>query len=625
MTSSREITADEARVRHTDVLLRARFPYLITRIFAVQPHDFLIVIDPGSEDASSIAEEFNSSIRPATMKVELSNTMPTTYFHEISPVDDRKVAGDLAGLPYRHFDIVNLLRTRFPDLPIVNAKVTKECVEISLAALCPDDMRETVIAFGGSLGVGLPFTIKVTPETPPTVLTPPGNDVLFVIASNMRPYAPKFVRRDEAFWFENLAAIAEGDIKREGFPGMKGNETRCYVDVSFGEHINLRQLLMLYDKVFLSLPLAENHAAFLVHQGLTDEDLLAVASSGRLQFVMTQPEERLNLRLLYAIEERAPQAVLGRRTTAALLLSSVVNAASDYKLASPGHSYVLKAVSEGLAPIWSLSASDLLRLLLWPLQARRQALNGLMDRGSKGSPAIGLSQILAGIIKCRHGKDLALETMFLSERVHIGHALNATVFPSLNEPEGWRALMAAMGEELNFFQSFNTRIAASWIGNQKRRAAREVVLPPISMFEFDSAIPIAEFLNDTSWSSTRQAGHGLFTRLSNLPADLRSEEIEKLKTRFRDKGRWHPRQLISFDTVDTGLGLASLFGFFVYPPLSGLAKLASPVLERLRQDARIDAFLADITADMQSLIGDNQDLEFIAQIDRVASFTSNYV
>ncbi|USI75367.1 hypothetical protein [Sphingopyxis sp. USTB-05] len=603
------------------MLLRARFPNLLTRIFECAPRRYQIVFDSELQDAAAISHEFDQKIRFATLHASLSNVVPPTFLRELDPIDDAVVAGSMAGLPFRRFDVFNILSARFPDLAIVDVESdfdNGQCA-VFVEREISDADKAGLISFADSLGSPLPFDIRVAsgPVMAPTL---PGEDPMFVIASRHRPHAPSFVRQDEAFWFDNLDAVAQGVFGRDDFPGMRDQASRCYVDATSGSHINLRQLLMLYDVVFLSPPLAHEQQPFLDDQALTRDDLLDMVGAGRLRLVMNQPEERIDLNLLAAANERSEQAIIGRRMSAAMLLASVVDTAKDYRLADQSFFAPIKALATALAPLLTLEPADTLQSLLWPLAARREGLLRLLDRGSKGAPAMTVASTLASRLQALHSVDLSLETSVLSERVHIAHALGATVMPATDEPEGYQTLMAGIGEELNFYAGFNRRIAASWADNQERRARGATIVPPIAMFEFDITIPIAELLADTALGSTRGAGRALVTRLADLPDELRDQEIERLKARLRGKGRWHPKKLISFDNADTGLAIASLFGSFVYPPLAGIGNMVAPLIESLRRQPGIDQALVRLREDTQAIFGGNQDIAFLSRIDRVASF-----
>ena len=268
---------------------------------------------------------------------------------------------------------------------------------------------------------------------------------MFVWASRLRPAAPTYVTKDEAFWFENIGEISSNRFNIDRFPGMRDGVFRCYLDLTLGQdHINLRQALLLYDEIWCSPPLAGSQEAFLERQGLTEADLLYMVDTGRLRFVTTQPEERLNIPFLEAVFEHDGDAILGRRTTAALLVADVAHIAELSYLNDPSLIPALRLLAENVSINFGVAADDLLRSFLWPLASRRGSLQGLLDRGSKGGPAIELAKVIAARVKAEIGVDVELEALVLSETVHIGHALNATIFGPLNEPAPYHLLKTAI-------------------------------------------------------------------------------------------------------------------------------------------------------------------------------------
>lgn len=607
-----------------DAHLRARFPNLVTRTFETSPERFVISFDRALQDASAISKEFDEGIRLAGLGITLSNEAPQSFLAELPPLGDDEAAGTMAGLALSISDIDTLVASRFPEFPIVGLREEVPYLRIVTERPLGDDAKESLTAFVDSMRLPLVarFAVEPAPEPGgPPVLGPPAadhGDALLIRPARRRPRAPAFVRADEAFWFEHLRDAAVGLMLPERFPGVVPDRFRCYVDLSVGEHVNLRQMLLLYDQVLCSLPLAEGHDAFLAKQGLSEADLLQVIASGRLTLVSTQPEERLKLSFLEAAAECHPHAVLGRRTAALLLVADVARTAEGYRLADPNSYPALRELADGLAPAVGLSPASMLRALLWPLAARRQSLSRLIDRGTKAGPGLELAQILAEAVRSATKADLALEAIVVSERVQIGHALDATVFGALDEPGAVTPLMAVLGRELNFYRSFNTALAAAWVGNERRRAEGVQVMPPIPLFEFDPKVPIAEVLADSALRSTRAKGRALFARLADLPAEARGAEIDALAARLRNAGRRRKDAVLSFDNLDTALSLGSLFASFVYPPVAGLAHLARPLVERLRRVPSIDRMVQAVEQDTVAAFGSNQDLDFLSRIDRVA-------
>jgi hypothetical protein len=606
-------------LRRMDVNLRARYPNLVTRLFEVALNRFVIVFDKSLQDADAIREEFER-IRFATLAVTISNETPSKILREIKPIADRDLGRGYEGLPLSIPDLVNLLAARFPDVPIVAVRDggTPMKVTVQLGHEIDDAARKEVEVFCTALAIPVPFELIVS-EAPVATGTFPGNDVFRIQATRLRRHVPSFARRDEAFWFENLDRVYAGSMPPEKFPGLESDQARCFVDLTVGEHLNLRQAIMLYDTVYCALPLAEEQQRFLAQQGLTEHDLLFLVERGYLKIVSTQAEERLDEKFLEKVTELNPAAVLGRRTTAALVLADIVQTAEEYRLNDEKLWAETGELTRIIADHVKLPADELLRFVLWPLQARRAALFPLLNRGTKGILNIGLGPFVSENIKRLVNKDVELQTLILSERVHLGHALNATVIPARNEPTGHAVLMNVVGDGLNFFRSFNTRIAAAWVGNEERKAEGVSIMPPIPLFEFESDIPMDEFVNAVGFTSTRAKGRALFGRLAEMSMEERDEEIRRLSKELRRHAS-ERGSLISFENLDTTASIAGLIFGIPFPPVAGLKAIVLQLRELARKNKLVDRLVQALEADTLQTFGKNQDLDFLSRISRVASF-----
>ena len=236
-------TSYAGQVRRIDALLRSRFPNLFTHIYEVEPNQFVIVFDAVLQDAATIADEFDRSIRFLTVAVTLSNTSPETYLREIPVLSDAEAAGDMAGLPLRTFDLLNLLLSRFPDSGILAVRDNPEDRKVILSVeTAPDAKTEAqLIEFVDSFDLPLTVEIEILPGHRQDAF-PEIDDPMFVRASRLRPNAPTYVAQDEAFWFDHIGEISSNRFPVKRFPEMRDKVFRCYFDLTLGEeHINLRQ------------------------------------------------------------------------------------------------------------------------------------------------------------------------------------------------------------------------------------------------------------------------------------------------------------------------------------------------------------------------------------------------
>lgn len=616
-----ERTSRAGYARRIDVSLRARFPHLRTRLFELQKDKFQIVFDSRQQDAQSISEEFNHSIRFMTVHVTLANTLPESYVRELPVLSDEDALAEMCGLPLRKLDLVNILTARFPNAGIEDVKETPDNYSATIFVKHPlPEAEETrILDFVEALSLPIVFSLVVSSDQHENV-TSALDDPMFIWASALRPQAPTYTRDDEEFWFNNIQDIAANKLPIDSFPGMQPDTFRCYLDLSLGErHVNLRQALLLYDEVWCSLPLRERHQQFLEQQSLTEEDLLIAVELGRLRFVSTQPEERLQLPFLDRICERKSTAIFGRRTTAGLLVADVVGTADTSFLRDNTVASALVELAHMVSDVEGVPLRKVIGGFLWPLASRRGALQGLLARGSKAGPIIELSGLLSARLQARTGLDIELETLIFGESVHIAHALNATLLGPLTEPPGFRQLKYWIGRHLNFHRSFNQQRCASWQANERSIAAEEKEIPTVPLFEFDKTVPMREILEDSAPSSVRSRGRGLYTRLAKMSVSERRAEIERLSTVLREMARRSSNQGIALDAVDVGVSAMDLIiGLFV-PPLSAIGRFSKPMLERARRNKNIDSMVMQVENRMSNSKARGE-LEFLSRVSRVATF-----
>ncbi len=607
----------EGQVRRIDALLRARFPHLVTDIYEVRPNEFTVVIPAEVQDVDEIAEEFDRSIRFVAVAVELSNSIPASFLRQIPSLTEQESIGTMVGLPLTVVDLQNLLLSRFPEVDVVGIG-ERHSSDAAVTILVGDDLgietRWRIAEFVETLGIPLPAEIRVS-DSAEIGIRKEGNP-MFVWSSRLRPRAPSYVVEDERFWFDNIESIGANRFDRSRFPGVDDDAYRCYFDFTLGEsdHLNLRQALLLYDEVWCSLPLLECQGPFLAAQRLSKDDLLEIVESGRLKFVTTQPEERLDVGLLESIHERDRCAILGRRTTAALLVADVVRSYEQSFLRDPDLLPLIGAASEFLAERLGVNPAGLLQIMLWPLVSLRGGLLRVLDIGSKGGPCVSLADAVAGLVEDVGSIDVELEAVSAGEPVHLGHALDATVFGPLNEWSAHRNMKGFLGHLLNLHRCFNAELGPAWVENERRRNAGKHIVPPLPLFDFDPDIPIREYLWDTGLASTRAGGRALYARLAHLPTDERAAEIEKLNAELRKHGRRQTGTSISLDLLDTlAMAITGMGG-------ASIVRIATAGMERLRRNsAGVDAAMARVSGLMDP-VGTKVELHFLSRVQRVAPF-----
>ena len=616
-----EKTSRAGYAKRIDAMLRARYPHLQTQLFEVTKDTFQIVFDSNLLDADSISEEFDNSIRFLIVNVTLSNTPPNAFIREIALLSDEDAIGNMIGLALRRIDLVNLLVSRFPDAGIVDVQEKPDNYSASIVVknnlLAAD--QANLLKFIDELSLPIVFTIEVSSAQHRDVKQIV-DDPMFIWASKLRPNAPSYTRLDEEFWFDNIHDISANKLPVDRFPGMRKDAFRCYLDLSLGEqHINLRQALLLYDEVWCSLPLLENHYPFLAQQSLTEEDLLTAVEAGRLRFVTTQPEERLNLPFLERVFDRESTAMFGRRTTAAILVADLARTADKSFLNDSTVARAVVELARMVAEEEGVPLQKVIRGFLWPLASRRDGLQGILDRGSKAGPAMGLAELLSTRLQAKTGFDVELETLVCSEQVHVGQALRGTLFVPLTEPQNFIHLKHCIGRHLHFHRNFNEECVPAWLKNEKSSASGREILPAVPLFEFDSSIPIQEILEVSALGSVRYRGRGLYARLAKLPPNERKSEIKQLNQLLRRRDQKQSGYNVVLNRVDVGISFLDLIIGLFLPQASAIGRFSKLMIERARRNEKIDSMVTKLE-DKIKKSPESGELEFLSQVSPIAIF-----
>jgi len=610
------------QVRRIDVELRSRFPHLLTRLYEVDLLSYVIVFDAELQDAQKIAKEFDGQIRWVTVPVRISNDTPPTYRRQLTPIQDTELARDFAGMSLTTFAFENLVAARFPELVVIGSRLvsgTTQTIELLIGCGTDAELKQRVLAFCQALGLPCVFSLVEEAGPAKSASIPLVMDPLKVVATGFRGQLPAYVREDEDLWFDRLDGVYAGGVTSEDLLGG-AEASRCFLDFQIGRQVNIRQALLLYDVVYCALPLAPDHGRFLNEQSISDEDLVVMAQRRRLRLVSVQPEERLRLPLLERLAETAPGSILGRRRTALVLLADLVRTAGEYRL---NDSRLMKSLSEVCADLESelgLPARELLGWILWPISALRSSLHTIHERASNGFPAIGVAGLIAKAARNHpKGTDLEFLSYALSERVQIGHALRATVLPGLDDIDSFLTVMKLQGDLLNFYRAFNTRYAAAWIGEQRRKQIQGITMPAMPLFEFPSDVPIDEFLDAVSLPSTQDKGRALMDRLALVSPEARVEEVAKLDRDLRRKQARENGHLLNFESADEAWSiLSAVTGIVAFPPVLAARSWAKRIREIARKNRNFDRFIQAIEADIANSLGTTQDLDFLSRIDRVA-------
>jgi hypothetical protein len=601
-------------LRRTDLHFRSRFPWVKTQLFETTQHSFLIFVPSAQLDAQMAADEFNHKIRPVTLHVQLSNDLPQIFLREISTVPDEEL-GQIISLHISRADIQIHINSHFPDFPdYVDVAVSGREITFGFADALAGEQVNELRQWVHSVEPELILKVQVLPPIPKPLET----EILRVLPPKMRPFKRPYIVEDEDFWHQNVKDIYAGGFRPHDIVNVEGWGSSCLIDATNMETIDLRQALLCFDTVLLHPPLSEDAQAFRDRQRLSDMDLATLAESGRLRLVMQQPEERLDWNMIDAVLEASRNAIIGRRRSSALIAADIVDTSEHYLLSNPDLSPALQAIAKIVGVRLKSKPETVLRSLLWPVAARRGSFERLDSQGLMGVAGFSVGNEFSEGYEQTTGRDVRLEAMMFGSSVQVAHAFNATLIPAVNNLTGWNDPMRMMGEWLNFYRSFNSKIAAAWIGNQERKALGIEIMPAIPIFKFERHAAITDILDFTRLRSDHNKGRALISRLADLPMEQRTDEIERLSKELFDRDIKRGQRKIAFDVAKSGGEIAGFAAGLNVPPIAPMVSALIQALRSLRSNATVDAFFESLEADLPEGLRQNHDLDFLSKVYRVA-------
>lgn len=489
-------------VRRVDLLLRARYPELKTRIFNLDGcYHQIYCIKISDKEFQEIEPIFDREIRFVTLAVKLTNKLPKNYKEELRIIEDSEL-GSFEGLCMTVNDLLDTIEGKFA-VRIVKYENTSSCkIYINI-----DDKKNIANIQDFVDSLKLVRYLKVEPlssyKTGEIIAKPEADnkDVHRIIPSIRRTNKMPFLRRDEELWFDNVQNIFSGELTKNDLFFYDCENTNCYLNFVAFDNINLRNNIMLYDTIYISPPLAESMPKFWNDQKIKEDAFLNVVEKGQIKLLLDQPEERLDKNFLMKIYERNKKAIISRRAIASLLAIDMVEIHNNYLFAqSKSQEFALKNISK-ISQLFNVPEQFLTNTIFWPTQAIRSCMEILHKRSITSVNLYGINNLIVSQIKesnisQKRKNDLAFEYMVNAQFAHLAHALNAHYysFKAKNNIYTNEPFVNQMGHLLNFYKHFN----ANQIINYERIKENEkfgklVPVAPISFFEVNKFVPLDEF------------------------------------------------------------------------------------------------------------------------------------
>ncbi|QRF53148.1 hypothetical protein D4A92_17735 [Rhizobium rosettiformans] len=605
-------------------MLRVKYPHIESRIFELAVDDHVIFVPRDQLDVELHGREFDTSVSQITDNVVLTNSIPESSC-EVDTIRDCDLAASFSGLPLTVADLDTIIAGKFPLSPtLVDARPGGDNeLLIQFEQPLTSSLSDAVKRFLGGVFPGYILSITYGMKA-----ASPASDVLNIRPLKERGKVPDFISSDEQWWFDNLNEIYAGRIPPSSFSVTENAGISCFIHGTAFPNIDIRQALLAYDTIFLEPPFAERDLGeeFWKSQSVGPTELLQLIEAGRLRLVFSQPEERSDLGFIREAQEANPAAVFGRRRLAGLIIADAVETADEYILGRPENLGSLRNIIPVMAEELSVPIHELAQSILYPTCLRRASFLPFLKLGGMGLMGINQGSHFAETFKRIRGKEVLIEADTFGQAIHFAHVLNATYIPhgtGKDYVNSWLGPMQLFGDRLNFYRSFNSRIAAAWAENERIKAeGRAVVLPPVPLVDFDKRASLRDVLEYTSLPSDRRKARSLIGRLANLPESERQVEVERILQELFDYGLAKDRRDRSIQWLDVGSGLGAYAAGVNMPPFFAGIFLLGRLMETARKLPSMDRFLDTIESAINPSRKLNEDLQLLSKVSRVATLRS---
>ena len=595
-------------------MYRSRYPGAPLRVF--QSNDIryhFVVADPYYTQSAQVAE-FSHSIRPITALIELTST-PPLHGKELHLEELLRVGSEMSQI-HTLVSLENVLTLRHPELSIVAIEQNQETLALTVV-LPPDRHNSDLSALHRDLGE-LPFheagiTIEFRQDEG---LRREFGDSVFQIFGRQRRPRPirelRHVREDDERWYPQFADAAAGNLSKHDFPFAPDGQREVFLPSAERGLPDLRNYFLLYDRVLLEVPLHSHYLELERRHALGANDFADAAARGRLRLLVTQPEERLPIHLLQAVQEANQDAIIGRRAASVFAMATYAGRAERIEKLG-----VLKGsigfVGEAIAQVMGIDRGMVERIIFEPIGSRYRALEALRNNDLKALPsdmARDTWALVQSLVASPTMPNLELEFLISGIMVSVANLFEAEL--AIANPRS--PLLFPAHVVSASYAMYDGALAPALSQVEKSAKNDLMVYPEGPLFEFSERRGLSEVLDLVGPSHATAIAHSIFADLAQLPEDQRSQRILQINDIVHDLGALPSSHIIGAGMVARYAKIIiNALGVFI-PFLSNVAsglELADETAAWYRDAARIRRLGDDVPRSRRQV-------ELLSRIRKVA-------
>lgn len=630
-------------IKRIDLRLRTKYPHLETIIFKVIDYRYIIYVENYTDNFAKLSDEFHNEIRFIAAPVSVSDKKPLNYLEVIKHFDDAEIADSFNGLPLTQGDTLDLINFCLPDIPVNYVEGVGPDYFIKIYTdILSDDQKSRLEDFLKKIESRVDYKIISDPtismkkleeqrESEERINSDPktrefmhslNNPVLNLTPTKREKIIIQSEKEHEQFYFDNIAKIYNGKIKIIDIIKIEPSEVSCFIDYSSFSNINIRNGILLYDKIYLNFPFEQSYKIFLNEQKISQDEFFSLIQRGKLNLVLTQPLHRYDFYFIKEIENINKDTLITRRKINTILIADFINILNQYYIKELNFSSYIYELSSEFSKLSQIDSDSAYSFLSWPFRAVREAFEVLTFNSSKRVSAFGINNVISKFISKKLEKDLELEFMVNSEDVHISHALGSVLFPSFsNSDYSNRPFASIMGNLLNFYSSLSLETIADTVIFKQMMFEKMEMPSIIDIFEVNEFIPVNEVEDFANNFDTTRKLNSLMSYLASLNSNDRTNKISEYNKEI-DKLR--SKKIKRQTALDIGFTSATDIAGLWIPFLSLGLKIAEKSSDKLNFTKAIKIKLEEIGNKILNKSMDEKNIAYLAKINSVAKFKKQY-
>lgn len=508
---------------------RALYPGAQFKLFEIGHCQFLIVVADTYFASTDEFKKFSDAV-PITLNISVSDVEP----NDASELDVSKylaISHDVS-LSHTAPTLLNTLRLRHSELSII--KIDDASGTSAPAIILPESQRDANLTGLTDDIAQMPYLsgeVSIQFQENAEILEQPSDDVFSIASLSVRTpeiQSLKHVRDDDEKWYWAFENAANGELRPSDFNFVQADHPRSVILPMAEQHNlpDLRNYFLLYDRVLLEVPLLEHYEK--ISYGLADNDFAEAAARGKLQLLVTQPEERLPFGLLREVEEANPNAIIGRRASAAYAMSHFANRFERFERRPAETRELIAFAGEKISEAFEVERDAMERIISSPVSDYYTALERLRHNDLKAISIHGADDAFAFAKQVYGGQelpDLRLEFSFANNMTTIGGVFDAEV--ALGKQTSPLAFPADLCSTL--YSLFGEGFAAHLQNAESATPTidPQAIHPEGPLFEFSQTRPLSEMLDLIGKADTPIAS-SLLSDLARLEGDARTDRIKAI-------------------------------------------------------------------------------------------------